>query len=311
VSASDFQPFTGKCINEQVPVKLDVSHKIPILQSRYFLNPETEVIDKLSKAFGIEGIHLNGAMSRSLINFSKLRRQLLVYKEVGSRRQAENDWNHRVTAIKHMAEQDSRDRKCLSWSGGDFIERQLLVALVEKASLIYLARSRGNLRQKLSIAFHLWVFRRHLVEMGIVKPVETLAHILEFSGALDGLGGPWQASTIHTKCSLVQGLVERSKKAGACHEPSIGLAWPRVHSAIFVHDLSRGCDGCEQAWTKALRLKKAQGSPVELAAQELAKKLPKLAQAVRELPHKLKVGMRLEEYMVLPQSLFDELSSLM
>lgn len=243
---------------------------------------EVELLVCICERFKDEGVTLDRTFVRGIFRLVILRRYYLLRRGSQSKREREEALAYRIVTIKRVSKQALRDRsELLELQRNDWLESQVLSALVERSCLIDDGSSQHGLRDMSAFDFHLWCLRGALVNQQIPKPVEVIAAVLENSGIFCDLERPWQASTIKNRITKASGLIKRSKDQGACHFPIEAGPWPQINSNIFVNALAGQCSNCREVWGTVLNAAPNTYPSVYLAAKDLARTLPTVALSIR------------------------------
>ncbi len=247
-----------------------------------------QLIDRLHKEFYKLEIEFNPKLNRSIIDFVQMKSHFLAYRKFQSKRKLESNLRARMNLIRSVCRQVKRDKEYFDNPiSDDFLNRHLFIALIENAVLIDEKLNKKSPTDTLAFGFHLWHFKRLLVQQGIVKPVETIAAIFEKTGAVQGISAGWGVATIQNKISKVQELVDASKRLGACHDPRQIWEYPKTDSLLFIKTISGGCENCVEAWQKVIRIKKSDESSFKAAAKDLSTKYPEVADRISDFTTQL------------------------
>lgn len=88
--------------------------------------------------------------------------------------------------------------------GLEFLKRQLIYALIEKASLIFERQQGRDVRDMSVLDIHLSKLIKALKDENVVKPVETLASALQKSGVIKDITKTgWSVRTLQNRISRV------------------------------------------------------------------------------------------------------------
>lgn len=250
---------------------------------------DLELLNEMNKEFQALGVGYDSKLSRSLMDFVQMRANFMIYRKLQSQRKLQTKLNSRLNLIKSALDQVQKDKGYFdNRFTQEFINRHLFVALIEKAILISDELNKKKPQDTLTFSFHLWNFKQALTQKKIHKPVEVIAHILEKTNAIEGIGGGWSSRTISNKISKAQELIALSKKYGACHEPRFTGESPKAESFHFIQSLSNGCDDCMKAWEKVFKIKKMKETAIQKAGKDISKEFPELKRIVFEIENRIK-----------------------
>lgn len=254
----------------------------PLIQS---LKLEKDIVCGMLAELISEGVEFDNNLLKSVMNFALMRRHFLVLKGIKSNRQLENNVKFRLGTVDRIVDQMIRDKDYVEIEHYvNLLERQLFIAIIEKAAIIYESFNKSDVRDSTGIDLHLWSLKNFLVLKNIKKPIEVLLSILTKSGALEGIGRTWTIGTIKNKIARAQSVVDQFRKHGGCHIPIYFGEWSRIDSLAFSFSTADGrCPKCKKVWHRMFKIKSTEKAPLKLAAKELAKKYPRHDVIIEEI----------------------------
>lgn len=269
-----------------------------------FRKDDLRLMDDLHREFRKLDLAFDASLSRAIINFVQMKSNFASYQMFQTQRRLQVESKSRLTLIRGALGQSESDEGYFDNPvTPEFVRRNLLVALIERAILIAARENKNHPKATLAFSFHLSLFKEILKAKGIEKPIENITAIFEKTGAVDDIGGPWALTTIRNKISEAKSWVNLSKEYGACHDPKSFGDSPKVRSPHFIRSVSGWCEECKEAWGKALNMDHDNLGTIELAARELSIENPELRQPIIEFMEVLG-GMPLPElYDRIPKSL--------